>query len=174
MCSSDLDALHVVFDLVFFPQVVGHICKLEPERLFHGRLGVGRGILLQRCLLLPFAVLEAAELDGLGVFLALSDDDYRHLLIDRRIGNDARKIAHVLDVLAVEFDDHVTRIDDVLGRSLIFNAGDTIVEIAQEAVGSADEFQAKIDKLKSEGRRSALLLVASADGELRFVALALQ
>ena len=54
------------------------------------------------------------------------------------------------------------------------SAGDTIVEIAQEAVASADEFQTRIDKLKSEGRRSALLLVASADGELRFVALALQ
>jgi serine protease Do len=54
------------------------------------------------------------------------------------------------------------------------NAGDTIVEIAQEAVTSADDFQAKVDKLKKDGRRSALLLVASADGELRFVALALQ
>jgi serine protease Do len=54
------------------------------------------------------------------------------------------------------------------------NAGDTIVEIAQEAVASADDFQAKIDKLKKDGRRSALLLVASAEGELRFVALALQ
>jgi serine protease Do len=54
------------------------------------------------------------------------------------------------------------------------NPGDTIVEIAQEAVASADDFQTKIDKLKSEGRRSALLLVASAEGELRFVAIALQ
>ena len=49
--------------------------------------------------------------------------------------------------------------------------GDVIVEIAQEAVANADEFQAKIDKLKKEGRKSALLLVAGADGELRFVAL---
>jgi serine protease Do len=54
------------------------------------------------------------------------------------------------------------------------NPGDTIVEIAQEAVASADDFQSKIDKLKKDGRRSALLLVASAEGELRFVALALQ
>src|SRR5882762_2886805 len=52
--------------------------------------------------------------------------------------------------------------------------GDVIVEIAQEAVASADDFQAKIDKLKKDGRKSALLLVAGADGELRFVALALQ
>jgi len=52
--------------------------------------------------------------------------------------------------------------------------GDVIVEIAQEAVASADELQAKIDKLKKDGRKSALLLVAGADGELRFVALSLQ
>jgi serine protease Do len=54
------------------------------------------------------------------------------------------------------------------------SAGDVIVEIAQEAVSSADDFQAKIDKLKKDGRRSALLLIASAEGELRFVALSLQ
>ncbi len=54
------------------------------------------------------------------------------------------------------------------------SAGDVIVEIAQETVASADEFQAKVDKLKKDGRKSALLLVASADGELRFIALSLQ
>jgi serine protease Do len=54
------------------------------------------------------------------------------------------------------------------------SAGDVIVEIAQEAVANADDFQAKIDKLKKDGRKSALLLVAGADGELRFVALSLQ
>src|SRR6202047_2608291 len=52
--------------------------------------------------------------------------------------------------------------------------GDVIVEIAQEAVGNTDDFQAKIDKLKKDGRKSALLLVAGADGELRFVAISLQ
>jgi serine protease Do len=54
------------------------------------------------------------------------------------------------------------------------SAGDVIVEIAQEAVSSADDFQAKIDRLKRDGKRSALLLVASADGDLRFVAVSLQ
>jgi serine protease Do len=54
------------------------------------------------------------------------------------------------------------------------NAGDVIVEIAQEAVQSADEFQTKVDRLRKDGRPSALLLVAGADGELRFVALSLQ
>ena len=52
--------------------------------------------------------------------------------------------------------------------------GDVIVEIAQEAVASTDDFQARIDKLKKDGRKSALLLVAGSDGELRFVALSLQ
>ena len=54
------------------------------------------------------------------------------------------------------------------------SAGDVIVEIAQEAVATADEFQTRIDKLKKDGRKSALLLIAGADGELRFVALGLQ
>jgi serine protease Do len=53
-------------------------------------------------------------------------------------------------------------------------AGDVIVEIAQEAVANTGDLQAKIDKLKKDGRKSALLLVAGADGELRFVALSLQ
>jgi serine protease Do len=54
------------------------------------------------------------------------------------------------------------------------NAGDVIVEIAQEAVQSAEDFQTKVDRLRKEKRPSALLLVAGGDGELRFVALSLQ
>ena len=54
------------------------------------------------------------------------------------------------------------------------NPGDVIVEVAQEAVTSADAVQKRIDALKKEGRKSALLLVANAEGELRFVALTLQ
>jgi serine protease Do len=41
-------------------------------------------------------------------------------------------------------------------------------------VQNADDFQAKVDRLRKEKRPSALLLVAGADGELRFVALSLQ
>ncbi|MGZ8309969.1 MAG: Do family serine endopeptidase [Rhodoplanes sp.] len=54
------------------------------------------------------------------------------------------------------------------------NAGDVIVEVAQEAVGSAADLQKRIDQLKKDGRKSALLLVANAEGDLRFVALSLQ
>jgi serine protease Do len=52
--------------------------------------------------------------------------------------------------------------------------GDVIVEVGQESVSSAADVQKKIDQLKKDGRKSALLLVANAEGEVRFVALALQ
>jgi serine protease Do len=52
--------------------------------------------------------------------------------------------------------------------------GDVIVEVAQEAVQTADDLQKRVDKLKAEGRRSALFLVANADGDVRFIALSLQ
>jgi serine protease Do len=54
------------------------------------------------------------------------------------------------------------------------NAGDVVVEVSQEAVGDTDALQKRVDQLKKEGRKSALLLVANAEGELRFVALSLQ
>ncbi len=52
--------------------------------------------------------------------------------------------------------------------------GDVIVEVAQESVANADDFQKKIDKLKKDGKKTALLLVANAEGEVRFIALSLQ
>jgi serine protease Do len=54
------------------------------------------------------------------------------------------------------------------------NAGDVIVEVSQEQVANTADLQKRVDQLKKEGRKSALLLVANAQGELRFVALALQ
>jgi serine protease Do len=54
------------------------------------------------------------------------------------------------------------------------NAGDVIVEVSQEQVANTADLQKRVDQLKKEGRKSALLLVANAEGELRFVALALQ
>jgi serine protease Do len=52
--------------------------------------------------------------------------------------------------------------------------GDVIVEVAQEPVQTTEELQKRVDKLKSDGRRSALFLVANANGEVRFLALSLQ
>lgn len=52
--------------------------------------------------------------------------------------------------------------------------GDIIVEIAQEAVATATDVQRRVDQLKKDGKKTALLLVANAAGEVRFVALSLQ
>jgi serine protease Do len=54
------------------------------------------------------------------------------------------------------------------------SAGDVIVEVAQESVASAADIKKRIDQLKKDGKKSALLLVSNADGELRFVALSVQ
>jgi uncharacterized caspase-like protein len=51
------------------------------------------------------------------------------------------------------------------------SAGDVIVEVAQEAVSNATDLQKRIDKLKKDGRRTALLQVAHPNGERQFVAL---
>ena len=53
-------------------------------------------------------------------------------------------------------------------------AGDVVVEVAQEEVKTAADLQKRIDQLKKDGRKAALLLVSNAEGELRFVALSLQ
>ena len=53
------------------------------------------------------------------------------------------------------------------------SAGDVIVEVAQEPVGTPADLQKKLDQLKKDGRKSALFLIANAEGELRFIALAL-
>ncbi len=49
--------------------------------------------------------------------------------------------------------------------------GDVVVEVAMQEVKNADELQTRLDALKREGRKNALLLVSSAEGELRFIAL---
>ena len=54
------------------------------------------------------------------------------------------------------------------------SAGDVIVEVAQESVSSGLDIKKRVDQLKKDGKKSVLLLVSNADGELRFVALSLQ
>jgi serine protease Do len=51
------------------------------------------------------------------------------------------------------------------------SAGDVIVEVAQEAVSNVADIKKRIEQLKKDGKKSVLLLVSNADGELRFVAL---
>jgi len=53
-------------------------------------------------------------------------------------------------------------------------AGDVIVEVNQEQVASPQDVTKRIDAVKKEGKKSVLLLVSSAQGEVRFVALSLQ
>src|SRR4030081_2403215 len=54
------------------------------------------------------------------------------------------------------------------------SAGDVIVEVAQEAVTNAADVKKRVDQLKKDGKKSVLLLVSNAEGELRFVALSVQ
>ncbi len=51
--------------------------------------------------------------------------------------------------------------------------GEFIVEVGQEAVSTPAEVSKRVDALKKDGRKSVLLLVANANGEVRFVAVGL-
>jgi serine protease Do len=53
-------------------------------------------------------------------------------------------------------------------------AGDVIVEVQYEAVGNPADLQKRVDDLKAQGKKVAVLLVSNGDGETRFVALNLQ
>jgi serine protease Do len=51
--------------------------------------------------------------------------------------------------------------------------GDVLVEVAQQPVASAAEVAARVDELKKDGKKTALLLLSNAKGDVRFVALPL-
>ncbi len=50
-------------------------------------------------------------------------------------------------------------------------AGDVIVEVQYQAVGTPADLQKRVDELKSQGKKVAVLLVSNGNGETRFVAL---
>ena len=52
--------------------------------------------------------------------------------------------------------------------------GLVIAEVQQQPVGSADELQQRIEKLKKDGKKAVVLLVVTPDGDPSFVALSLQ
>jgi len=54
------------------------------------------------------------------------------------------------------------------------NVGDVIVKVTDEEVATAADVQKRIDQLKKDGKKTALLLVANTEGDVRFVALTLQ
>ena len=53
-------------------------------------------------------------------------------------------------------------------------AGDVILEVGQEEVKTADDVAKRLEAIKKEGRKRALFLVASAEGEMRFVTLSVE
>jgi serine protease Do len=52
--------------------------------------------------------------------------------------------------------------------------GDVIVEVQYQAVNTPDDLQKRVDELRQQGKRVAVLQVSNADGETRYVALSLQ
>jgi serine protease Do len=71
----------------------------------------------------------------------------------------------------------ITGVDPSVDRSQPdkrLSPGDVIVEVQYEAVGNPGALQARIDALKAQGKKVAVLLVSNGVGETRFVALNLQ
>jgi serine protease Do len=54
------------------------------------------------------------------------------------------------------------------------SSGDVIVEVQYQSVGNPTDLQTRLDQLKGQGKKVAVLLISNADGETRFVALSLQ
>jgi serine protease Do len=53
-------------------------------------------------------------------------------------------------------------------------AGDVIVEAAQDQVGSVEDFAKSVEKVRKSGRKTVLLRLEDAKGELRFVAVPIE
>lgn len=69
----------------------------------------------------------------------------------------------------------VTRVDpNSVAADKRIQAGEVIVEVGQEPVTSPADVTKRVETLKKDGRKSALLLVANAQGEVRFVAVSIE
>ena len=69
----------------------------------------------------------------------------------------------------------ITRVDpDSKAAERRLQAGDVIVEISQETVSEPTDVTTRIGKLKAAGKKVALLAIASAQGDLRYVALPIE
>jgi len=69
----------------------------------------------------------------------------------------------------------VTRVDpNSPAADKRIQVGDVLVEVGQEPVTNPNDVTRRIDALKKEGRKSALLLVSNAQGEVRFVAVSIE
>ncbi|GLS43902.1 DegQ family serine endoprotease [Methylobacterium brachythecii] len=68
----------------------------------------------------------------------------------------------------------VTRVDpNSTAADKRISPGEVIVEVGQEAVSTPADVTKKVEALKKESRKSVLLLIAGASGDVRFVALGL-
>ena len=69
----------------------------------------------------------------------------------------------------------ITRVDPNSAASdKRIQAGEVVVEVGQESVSTPSDVAKRVDALKKENRKSVLLLVSNAAGEVRFVALSLE
>ena len=69
----------------------------------------------------------------------------------------------------------ITRVDpDSPAADKRIQPGEVIVEVGQEAVSTPADVTKRVDQLKKDGRKSALLLVSNAQGEVRFVAVSIE
>jgi len=68
----------------------------------------------------------------------------------------------------------ITKVDDGSpAEDKQIKTGDIILQVGQQAVSNPDDVTKRLDDLKKTGTKQALLLLSNAQGELRFVALAL-
>ena len=123
------DSLGVVLELEALAQLLREGRHFEPQRL--GRwcfFGVPRSVLVFWG---SSVSTRRAILTVLVSSWPLRRIDDLDLLVDRRVGDDARQIAHLANVFPVELDDDVPRLQARrLGRALLVDAGD------QRAFGS--------------------------------------
>ena len=69
----------------------------------------------------------------------------------------------------------ITRVDPNSAASdKRIQAGEVVVEVGQESVSTPSDVAKRVDALRKENRKSVLLLVSNAAGEVRFVALSLE
>ena len=69
----------------------------------------------------------------------------------------------------------ITRVDpNSAAADKRIQAGEVVVEVGQEPVSTPADVTRRVEALKKDGRKSALLLVANAQGEVRFVAISIE
>ena len=124
--TGDDHALDAVLDLVLRAQILAQRREIEAERLLRHRLLGGRLVLVLAAA--SFALSLSSRRPS--VTLRVSSLPLRMMTTSTSlptggVGDDARQILRILDVLAVELDDDVAGLDaGRLGRALVVDAGD--------------------------------------------------